>query len=572
MKILKWLLGIWLLLAVGSIVYTVASNMPASAEPGTVLELNLSVPLSEQMNPGPLAALTGEFPLTVHEVTRALQEAAKDPSVVGLYLNIGSPAMGFAHFQEVSAAIEIFRESGKWSVSYLETAGEFSSGNLAYALAACADHIVLAPPGAVNLVGLRAEIPFFAGTLEWLDIDAMVEKRYEYKNAGDQFTQRKMSEPMREATAELLKDIESEFTQHYASRRGVTQAEAQVWLHGGPYNAKRATELKLVDELGYLDQALDYVATKSGRDGSRVPIEDYLMTLSDPDTEGQLAIIFGDGQIMRGVSSQDPVSGDTTLGSSSLIQALREAREDAVRGVLLRVNSPGGSYVASDLVRREVELTREAGIPVVVSMANVAASGGYFISLDADYIFALPGSITGSIGVISAFFSLKRTLEKNLHVSFDSYGTSENADYFSGLGLPKGERLDAFRRDMDDIYADFTQHVARGRNLPIEKVQEIAKGRVWSGRAALEHGLVDELGGMRTAIRKLKELSGLNPDIPASMTIYPQPDTPWDMLKQLLHGAQSPAQSLRHMVRELNERASGFDSSRVLEATIPTIQ
>ena len=572
MKIFKWVLGLWLLVALGSIIYTVVSSMPSAPEPNTVLEIDLSVPLSEQMAAGPLEAITGDFPLTVHEVTLAMHEAARDPSVVGLFLNIGNPKMGIAHLQEVSHAIDVFRESGKWSVAYLETAGEFSSGNLAYALAACADHIFLAPPGAINLVGLRAEVPFFAGTLDWLDIDVLVEKRHEYKNAADSFAEYKMSDAMREATAALLGDIEGDLIVHYAARRGVPEPKAREWVHGGPYNAAKALELKLIDELGYLDQALTHIDQKSARPDSRISLNDYLIALDEPDTEGELAVIIAEGQIMRGTSSQDPVSGDTTLGSTTLIRALREARDDAVQGVLLRVNSPGGSYVASDLVRREVELTRKAGIPVVVSMANVAASGGYFISLDADYIFALPGSITGSIGVISAFFSITRSLEKNLHMNFDSYGTSDNASYFSGLELPSGKRLDAYRQDMDAIYADFTGKVAQGRNLPPDQVAQIAKGRVWSGKSALEHGLVDELGGMRTALRKLKELSGLNPDIAANMTLYPEPDTPWDVLKQLLHGAQSPKLGVGGAIRALVERAEGLNESMLLQARIPTIQ
>jgi len=571
MKVFKWILGLWLLLSIGAIAYTVIESRPPEVETNSVLAINLSHVFSERIASSPLDALSGELSFTIHQLTRVLHSAAADPSISGVFLKIGQPQMGLAHLQEFTDAMATFRQSGKWSVAYLETAGEFSSGNLAYALATAADHITLAPPGDVNLVGLRAEVPFFADTLDWLDIEVMVEKRHEYKNAADSLSRTKMSEPMREATAALLKDIEGDLISHYAERRGVDLKQAREWVHQGPYMAARAFELKLVDKLGYLDEVLSDIEEKTGRAGSLISFEDYLFSLPDPATEGLLAVIIGEGQIMRGSSSEDPMSGDSTLGANTLIKAIRAARADNVNGVLLRVNSPGGSYIASDLVRREVELTRKAGIPVVVSMANVAASGGYFISLDADYIFALPSSITGSIGVISAFISPFKSLEKNLHVHFDSYGTSENAGYFSALELPTGKRLEGFRRNMDFIYEDFTGHVARGRNLPIEKVGEIAKGRVWSGRAALKHGLVDELGGMRQALRKLRELSGLNPDVPAEMTLYPEPDTPWELIKQLLHGAETPTGAIHGFLREVIARSHGFDESVILKAHIPTI-
>jgi protease-4 len=242
-----------------------------------------------------------------------------------------------------------------------------------------------------------------------------------------------------------------------------------------------------------------------------------------------VALVIAEGPIHRGESSADP-----SVGSDTLTRAIRNARKDGVEGLLLRVDSPGGSVIASDVIRREIELTKAAGIPVVVSMGNLAASGGYYISLDADYIVAQPGTITGSIGVIAMLTSMHRTLKNNLKVTFDSYKTMDNGDTFSMMKLPEGQRLTQLQKSIDYIYDDFLQKVSNGRKMDLEKVQEIAKGRVWSGLAAHKNGLVDELGDVHLALDRLQERMNLSNKETIRIEVYPQEDNPLAMLRSLI--------------------------------------
>ncbi|MEL6546434.1 MAG: signal peptide peptidase SppA, partial [Myxococcota bacterium] len=255
------------------------------------------------------------------------------------------------------------------------------------------------------------------------------------------------------------------------------------------------------------------------------------------------------GNPAPGVLDDDPV-----MASDPLIRAFRTLREDGAKAVVFRVDSPGGSYLASDLIRREVELTRAAGIPVVISMGNVAASGGYFVSMDADVIMASPATITGSIGVYTGMLNVSGLFSK-AGVSHDSYQTAPNADIFSQLAPLDERRKSIMARQADRIYADFTTKVADKRGLPLPKVQAVAQGRVWSGRDALDHGLVDELGGLRDAIDKARALAELSDDDPIELRPYPRPDSPAAALRGLLRGTIRAAETIeqvREPVSELN--------------------
>lgn len=565
MKKFLWAMGV-----IGFALVAALSVRLLREQPPRVLHIEFSGDVTEVSAPSLMAALTGESGFSVHVLTSHIRRAAQDPSIHGIFFQIGDVKLGLAQLQELADAMAVFKKSGKWSVAYLDTAGEFSSGNLPFALASATDHITVSPTGYVNLVGLEAQSPFFKGTLDLLDIDVLVERRHEYKNAAAPFHATAYSEAHREAIASLLHDIQSTLIRLLATHRGIEEPVAQSWFEQGPYNAKEAAEKGLIQSVGYYDQVLNNLDERMNGVAELVSIDAYRDEGLLYDGEMPVAVIIANGAIHRGESANDPTS-DPTVGSDTITRAIRQAREDGVLGILLRVNSPGGSVIASDLIRREVELTRSAGIPVVVSMGDVAASGGYYISLDADYIVAQSGTITGSIGVIAMLTSLHRSLEKNLKVTFDSHRTMENGGFFSFATLPQGERLAHLQQDIDSIYEDFVEKVAKGRKLELAKARELAKGRVWSGTAAHKLGLVDELGDVHLAMKRLQGLMNVAATESVSVEVYPRNDSPLAVLRQLV-GASSRVP--RHLKQALDawEMLADPQANTVRLPVVPTIE
>ncbi|MEO0815406.1 MAG: S49 family peptidase, partial [Myxococcota bacterium] len=330
-----------------------------------------------------LGVLLGDEPKqTLRAVILSLERAASDDRVHGVYLDIGRPQVGFAQLQELDAAMARFRESGKWSLAFLETAGELSRGDGAYAIATLADSITLAPSGDVNLIGLRTEPLFFRGTLDKLEVEAHFEKRGVYKSAANQYTASAMDKPTREALSELIDDLQSDLVELIARRRGVEPATVNEWIQTGPHNSQTALKFGMIDALGYSDEVTAVFEERVGREDPLVGVSTYWLEGRPFDSGELVAVVFGEGAVTRGNPAPGVLDDDPVMASDPLIRAFRTLREDGAKAVVFRVDSPGGSYLASDLIRREVELTRAAGIPVVISMGNVAASGGYFVSMD----------------------------------------------------------------------------------------------------------------------------------------------------------------------------------------------
>ncbi len=525
-------------------------------EDDSVLRVTLDGPLRETPAVD-LGILFGEEPRsTLRAVILSLERAATDERIKGVVLEIGNPQVGLAQLEELESAMDRYRKSGKWSLAFLETAGELSRGDGAYALATLADKVTLAPAGDLNLIGLRSEPLFFKGTIDLLGVELHMEKRGKYKSAANQYTDREMDEPMREALAEVIEDLQSQLIELVARRREVPVETVREWINGGPHSAQDALAKGMVDRLGYADEVVAEYEERAGREDSLVAVGTYWLEGRPMDDGRLVAVVYGEGGVTRGDPTPGPFDDEPVMASDPLIRAFRTLRDDGAEAVVFRVDSPGGSYLASDLIRREVQLTREAGIPVVVSMGNVAASGGYFVAMDADLIMASPSTITGSIGVFTGLLNVSGLFAK-AGVSHDSYQTAPNADLFSQLA-PLDERRRGFiARQADRIYADFTSKVADKRGLPLPKVQAVAQGRVWSGRDALEHGLVDELGGLRDAIEKARVLAEIGSDEPIELRPYPRPDSPAAALRSILRGTIEAADTL-HEVREPLERVGVY--------------
>lgn len=485
-----------------------------------LLELDLTVAPSEARPSDPVAALASRGRLSVSEIEERLKEAAGDPSVSGIVVKLGATKMPLALVQEVRDALSDFRSAGKFAIGYAESFSEFGPGAMPYLLACACEEIWLFPSGALGLTGVATEVPLVRGVLNKLQLEPLVAQRYEYKNAADTLINEEMTEAHREASTRLVESAFEQLVAIVAGDRHLSADDVRAAIDRAPLLADEAQEAGLVDRIGYRDEVYAEAMRRAGtsaelrylsryrRHGKLAQLGKKVLGRKRPI----VALIQGEGMITQGKSGRSAVPPGRTMGSGTVTAAFRAAvRDERVRAIAFRVSSPGGSYVASDAIWREVCRAREAGKPVVVSMGAVAGSGGYFVSMGADAIVAEPGTLTGSIGVLYGKVNSGTALRRvGLHLEPISMG--RHSLMFSGrtgLSEDEWERLNAW---LDFVYADFTGKVARGRGLSIEEVHEVARGRVWTGADAKERRLVDELGGLPRAVEIAKERADLPPD------------------------------------------------------------
>lgn len=457
----------------------------------------------------------------LYELSRAIRTAATDRRVVGLIAHVGNGRMPLADAAELRDAVAVFRGSGKPALAWAETFGEGGTATGAYYLASAFGEIWLQPSGEVGFAGLAIEPLFFAGLAERAKVRWQISARHEYKGAAETFTRSSFSEPSREALQQLLDSSFATVVSAVASERGIDAAALREAAAGAPLSAERARETGLIDAIGYRDEAYAALRERLGstpaaryvaRYRPRPPVRSRL-PIGD---RRKVALVTGHGVIRL---SDGPGPGGGGMPANRIGAALRAARNDPrIAAVVFRVNSPGGSYVASDSIAREVALCRQAGKPVVVSMGAVAASGGYFVAAGADAIVAQPTTITGSIGVLSGKPVLGEALAR-AGVSHDRVETGPATRMMSlleGFSTDQQAKLDAL---LDAIYDDFVGKVAAGRGLSREAVHEVARGRIWTGADAAERGLVDTLGGIFVAARLARQQAGLRSD--AALVRYP---------------------------------------------------
>ena len=554
------------IIALVLLIVFVRPNIGPSVSQDSILYLKVSEELSEAAGPNFSALLSGEASLSLHEMTSSIRHAAEDERILGLLLDVRADSFSLTQVQEIAAAMEVFRGSNKPSWAYLETAGEFSSGTMAYLLALCADKIMLGPVGDVNLVNARAEVPFFNETLERLGIEPTFEKRHAYKNMANTFTHREFSPEHLEALKALVNDLQNYIVTRISERRSKTTEEVNTWFAKGVLTAEEAKNNGLVDALGYFDEIYEQLPKPELEDDHWLSAAEYYYALKSKKDGPRFAFVVADGQIMRGESVDDPFGGQRTVGSSTIGKALRQARKDGVKGVLLRVNSPGGSYLASDIIRREIILTRNAGIPVVTSMGGVAASGGYFIAMGSDHIVASPSTITGSIGVLAGQFSLRKFLHKWFGINFDRYESSPQSPAATAwLDPPDEGRRNLMKESLDRIYQDFVEKAAKDRKKSFEEVHNVAQGRVWTGQQAQSNGLIDSVGDLRLAVDKLKELAKVATDVEPILEYYPAPKSPLEMIAENLP-LQSQAPSWSAITKMLQNTLRDANRPKVLLA------
>ncbi len=457
--------------------------------------------------------------------------------MVALLARVGGKPIGLAAVQELRQAVIDLAEAGKTTVAWSDSFGEFSAGNVQYYLATAFGKIWLQPSGDVGLTGIAVERMFLRGALDKLGADFQVAKRHEFKSAAEMFTETGFSAPAREETERVAQSITEQISEAVAERRQLSAEKVAELIDAGPYLAPRAQAEGLIDELGYRDEVYTAVRKDAGADAMLLYLGRYvhgkllaeraraaitnLPSGMQNGGEKTVALIYATGPIRRGRSQRSPLPGSGgAMGSDTIAAAIRSAiKDEHVRAIVLRVNSPGGSYVASDTIWREVVRARAAGKPVVASMGDVAASGGYFISMAADQIVAEPGTVTGSIGVLTGKPVLGETLGR-AGVTSDLVVQGAHAAMFSQLRPFTDGEWTLINEWLDRVYDDFVGKVAQGRRMTAEQVHQIAKGRVWTGADAAGNGLVDELGGLATATAIARKRAGLSPKAP--VRVFPR--------------------------------------------------
>ncbi len=492
----------------------VRARVTRDAPTDLLLELDLSRGVAEAPPSSPLeAARTRHVPVLRHLV-EGLHQGADDPHVHGLIAHIGAVHPTLAMAGELRAAVQRFRRSGKKAVCWSESFGEMGPGNVPYFLATGFDEVWLQPSGDVGLTGVVASGMFVRDALDRAGVSPQIAQRHEYKTAADMFLRTHMTDAHREMAERLTESSMQAIVQGVAEGRGLSPEAVRAVVERAPLHADEALEAGLVDRLGYRDEVFAAVRADLPPVTLRY-VERYRKKPgSNPAQRLQrhrpaVAVIQAAGPIHLGRSrGASPLSGPS-IGSDGLGASLRAAREDDdVRAVVLRVDSPGGSYVASDALRREVLRLRESGRTVVASMGSVAASGGYYITMPADAVLASAGTITGSIGVLAGKQVIRDALER-FGVRIESVSVGRQAEMFSTqreFTDDEWRRLEAW---LDRVYADFTGKAAHDRRMDVERLREVAKGRVWTGADAREHGLVDELGGLDEAIDLACDRAGL---------------------------------------------------------------
>jgi len=465
-----------------------------------------------------------------------IAKAKADPNVKGLVLRIHGLSLGLAKGHELRQSIGKFRESGKKVYAFLE-----SGENADYLVATAADEIVMPESGWLMIKGLAAEVTFYKSLFDKLGVTADWMQVGEFKSYGEPFTRTRMSPAFREEIASLLGDSYDLIAESIARRQGIAQADARALIDGGPYSPPAAKTAGLINRIGYADSIEDAVAKsigvasikldpKYGKKNEAVDLSGFagfmkmvqMLSGEGPkkpeSSASKIALIYASGAIETGKSTST-ILGEATIGSESLVKHLREAEKDkTVKAIVLRVDSPGGSALASDLIWREVVRIEK---PIVASMSDVAASGGYYISMGAEKIFAEPGTLTGSIGVTGGKFVLSGLMDK-LGVATDTVTVGKNGTIFSiNQPFSDTERA-AMKRLMDDTYRQFVAKAAQGRKMPFEALEKLAGGRVYTGRQAQKLGLVDEVGTLDDAIAAAKELARIPSDQATELLILPK--------------------------------------------------
>lgn len=534
-RILRWILRaaatVLVLFIIAIVVDYFTHRVPANA----VLEIKLTGTMVERGSTNWLGALRGADQTALNNVRSAIHNAERDHRIVGLALKVIDPEMEMAQAQEIADAVAGFAKKGKWTAAYIETAGEFAPGNLAYMVASPAGEVSMMPQGELNLVGIGMQEIFLRGALDWIGVRPDLYAIGKYKTAVNMFLDKQMNDAQREADEGLIKSLYGQLTARIAAQRHLEQNAVTALINQAPFSATDGLRNRLIDKLEYEDQFDDRIEHYGGTKHETVDYLSYVRPrfLSGFHGGDKIAVVYGSGEIDRGKGGYDPVlsPGGSSMGSDTMSDAFQQVRDDdSIKAVIFRIDSPGGSVVASELIRREVELTAKKK-PLVVSMSGYAASGGYWVSTPASKIIADPGTVTGSIGVLGGKFNVAPALAK-VGITTDRVSEGDNVTMFDSFTDFTPAQTAMLRdRMLGEVYKQFVQRVAESRHLSVDQVEKIAQGRVWTGEQALSLKLVDKLGNFDDALKEAKTLAKLPLDKPIELVSLPRQPS---MVEQLL--------------------------------------
>jgi protease-4 len=547
-----------------------------------LFELDSSLPESADQT-----GLFGQSQGNLRTIVERIEKASKDKAIAGAVLDIRNPSIGPGKIEELRGAIARFRATGKKIYAQLESAQPAD-----YLVACACNEIVMPESGELVLPGIRAEATFYKGLFGKLGIEADFVHIGAYKGAAEPLTQEKFSEPVRENMTALVDSMYDDLVSTIVKHRPLSIAQAKEVIDRGMVTANQAKQLGLIDRVAYSDSLRDELA-KAHNAEPLAYVKNYGEKAVDADFSGptgliklmqammgsesksttprgkKIAVIYAVGEITTGQSVGD-LFGDQVLGSSTIVEALRKANDDKqVVAIVLRVDSPGGSALASDLIWHETQVIKK---PIVASMGDVAASGGYYISMGADKIIAAPGTVTGSIGVVGGKLAVRGLFDK-IGVTTETIQRGKNSGLFAMSGKFTDSERKVVLESMEDVYRQFTSKAAAGRNMPEEKLRELAGGRVYTGRQAKELGLVDQLGTLHDAIDEAKLLAGLDKDEAVRIETLPEAKTILDSLfgsskgeeeVRLGRSLESLSPELMSIARKVRRVRAAFDRPAAL--------
>jgi protease-4 len=519
---------------------------PARIESKSVLVIDAQGEIEEQRPFDLMGSLTGQTTPVLEDYLDAIDSARTDPRITGIVVRIAPLDTGWAKIEEIREHLTEFQKSGKPSICYL---GYDGITNREYYLASACQQVWLMPTAPVDITGMMAEALFFRGTLDKLKIIPEFYHTGQYKTYGNTFTEKKFTPEHREEVESLLNSIYDQYVGDAAEGRHMSRAQFEALVERGPLLPSDAVKSGIADRLGYWDQVQDYFKNRDSV-WNPIPLPRYMASHGGDGFGGEkIAVVHATGLIVSGESQNSP-GGGFVMGGDSVASDIRTARQDPdIKAIILRVDSGGGSVVGSEAIRREVMLAKGTK-PVVVSMSDVAASGGYWISAQANKIVADPNTITGSIGVVIGKMNLSG-LYNLLGVSTDSVTTSDNATLFSDQQNFTPAQRAFIQNSIQEMYGEFTRNVAEGRGMTPAAVDAIGQGRVWSGAQAKKLGLVDDLGGFDRAIEVAKQLAGIPAGQQVRIVRFPVEKSLFEQLLQRDTDGTDESHSLASIVRHL---------------------
>ncbi len=498
------------------------------------LDLNRSYP--EIRSDDLIAEFSDEPSISFYDLIKAVNVAALDDRVMAIVAQVNNSHFGLAQIQGLRQAIKDFRAAGKKAYLYSTGMGSFGGGTDEYYLATAFDEIWMQPNTEIGITGLNIEVPFLKGLLDKIGVTAEFYARHEYKNAAASLLYSGFTAPYKKETEQMGRSLFEQIVDDISSDRGIDKKRLRKLIDKAPVFAEDGLNEKLIDKIAYrpelIEQALDEAR------GQMIDMYDYASSIAEGGKRLPLvAFVTLDGTIDSGKSQSNPLRGDNVTGAETFIQQLDEiAMNKDVRAVVLRINSPGGSYSASNEIWNAlVQLRNKSDLPIVVSMGDYAASGGYFVALAGDMLLAEPSTITGSIGVLGGKVVFSGLWDK-LKVNWGEVKFGANSGILSVNHKFSAAERAVFNKSLDNVYHDFTTKVAEARNIAPDKMDKLARGRIWTGKQAVENGLVDELGGISQAVAWAKKLSGLPPQSRFGIIYYPKAKTFQEKIAELVGG------------------------------------